>query len=54
MGILLIYAGSMAIMHLLVIAEARYSIPVLAFLAIPAGVAVTSIWDEVRTHTRLA
>jgi len=51
-GILLIYVGSIAITHLLVVAEARYSIPLLAFLAIPAGVAVTSIWDEVRTHTR--
>lgn len=53
MGILLAYVGSIAITHLLVVAEARYSIPVLAFLAIPAGVAVTSIWDKVRTHTRL-
>jgi hypothetical protein len=53
MGILLTYVASIAITHLLVVAEARYSIPVLAFLAIPASVAVTSIWDEVRTHTRL-
>jgi 4-amino-4-deoxy-L-arabinose transferase-like glycosyltransferase len=52
MGILLTYVGSIAIIHVLVVAEARYSIPLLAFLAIPAGVAVTSIWDEVRTHTR--
>lgn len=53
MGILLTYVGSIAIIHLLVVAEARYSIPLLAFLAIPAGVAVTSIWDKVRTRTRL-
>jgi hypothetical protein len=53
MGILLTYVGSIAIPHLLVVAEARYSIPLLAFLVIPAGVAVTSIWDKVRTHTRL-
>jgi 4-amino-4-deoxy-L-arabinose transferase-like glycosyltransferase len=52
MGILFIYVGSIAITHLLVVAEARYSIPVLAFLSIPAGIAVVSIWDEVRTHTR--
>jgi 4-amino-4-deoxy-L-arabinose transferase-like glycosyltransferase len=52
MGILLVYVGSIAITHLLVVSEARYSIPVLAFLAIPAGVAVASIWDEVRTHRR--
>jgi hypothetical protein len=52
MGILLAYVGSIAITHLLVVAEARYSIPLLAFLAIPAGIAATSIWDEVRTHTR--
>jgi 4-amino-4-deoxy-L-arabinose transferase-like glycosyltransferase len=53
MGILLTYVGSIAMTHLLVVAEARYSIPVLAFLAIPAGVAVTSIWDKARTHRRL-
>jgi 4-amino-4-deoxy-L-arabinose transferase-like glycosyltransferase len=53
MGILLTYVGSIAIVHLLVVAEARYSIPVLAFLAIPAGVAVTSIWDHVRPHMRV-
>ena len=52
MGILLAYVGSIAITHLLVVAEARYSIPLLAFLAIPEGIAVTSIWDEIRTHTR--
>jgi 4-amino-4-deoxy-L-arabinose transferase-like glycosyltransferase len=48
MGVLLIYVSSIVILHLLVVAEARYSIPVLAFLAIPAGVAVTFIWDKVR------
>jgi hypothetical protein len=53
MGLLLIYVGSIAITHMLVVAEARYSIPVLTFLAIPAGVAVTSIWDKVRAHTKL-
>ena len=52
MGILLTYVGSIAMTHLLVVAEARYSIPLLAFLAIPAGVAVTSIWDKIQTHTR--
>jgi 4-amino-4-deoxy-L-arabinose transferase-like glycosyltransferase len=53
MGILLTYVGSIAMVHLLVVAEARYSIPVLAFLAIPAGVAVASIWDQVRAHMRV-
>jgi 4-amino-4-deoxy-L-arabinose transferase-like glycosyltransferase len=53
MGILLTYVASIAITHLLVVAEARYSIPVLAFLAIPASVAVTSIWDELRIHKKL-
>jgi hypothetical protein len=52
MGILLTYVGSIAMTHLLVVAEARYSIPVLAFLAIPAGVAAASILDKIRTHTR--
>jgi 4-amino-4-deoxy-L-arabinose transferase-like glycosyltransferase len=48
MGIVLIYVGSIAMTHILVVAEARYSIPLFAFLAIPAGVAVTFIWDKVR------
>ena len=43
MGILLIYVGSIVIVHLIVVAEARYSIPVLAFLSIPAAIAVTAI-----------
>jgi hypothetical protein len=47
MGILLTYASSIALTHLLVVAEARYSIPVLAFLAIPAGIALASLWDKV-------
>lgn len=53
MGFLLIFAGSIAITHSLVIAEARYSIPVLALLTIPASVGVASIWDALRTHTRI-
>ena len=43
MGILLAYVGSIVIVHLMVVAEARYSIPVLAFLSIPAAIAVTAI-----------
>jgi 4-amino-4-deoxy-L-arabinose transferase-like glycosyltransferase len=43
MGILLTYCGSIVIVHLIVVAEARYSIPVLAFLSIPAAIAVTAI-----------
>jgi 4-amino-4-deoxy-L-arabinose transferase-like glycosyltransferase len=43
MGILLAYVGSIVIVHLIVVAEARYSIPVLAFLSIPAAFAVTAI-----------
>jgi len=50
MEVLLLYAGSIAVTHSLVIAEARYSIPVLAFLAIPASVGVTSLWDTLRTQ----
>lgn len=48
MDILLLYAVSIAITHSLVIAEARYSIPVFALLTIPASVGVTSIWDALR------
>jgi hypothetical protein len=51
MAILLIFAGSIAVTHSLVIAEARYSIPVLAFLTIPASVGVICIWDLLRAHT---
>jgi hypothetical protein len=43
MGILLAFVGSIVIVHLMVVAEARYSIPVLAFLSIPAAIAVTAI-----------
>jgi 4-amino-4-deoxy-L-arabinose transferase-like glycosyltransferase len=53
MAILLIYAASIAMTHILVISEARYSIPVFAFLAIPAGEACTAIWDEFRRHKRV-
>ncbi len=53
MAILLTYVGSIAMTHVLVISEARYSIPVLAFLAIPAGVACTAIWDKVRRDKRV-
>jgi 4-amino-4-deoxy-L-arabinose transferase-like glycosyltransferase len=46
MGILLTYCGSILIVHLIVVAEARYSIPVLAFLSIPAAIAVTAIGER--------
>lgn len=52
MGILVAYVVSIAIAHLLVISEARYSIPALAYLSIPGGVAVTTIWDKIRAHLR--
>jgi 4-amino-4-deoxy-L-arabinose transferase-like glycosyltransferase len=48
MAVLLLYVSSIIMLHLSVVAEARYSIPVLAFLAVPAGVSVTFIWDRVR------
>ena len=43
MAILLVYVGSIIIVHLIIVAEARYSIPVLAFLSIPAAIAITAI-----------
>lgn len=54
MVIVLAYAGSITLTHLLVVVEARYSIPVLAFLSIPASVAAITIWDKVRGRTRFA
>lgn len=53
MALLLIYAASIGITHLFVIAEARYSIPVLAFLSIPAGTALAAVWDRIRAQNRL-
>ncbi len=45
MGIPLTFAGYMMAVHLPLIAHARHSIPVVPFLMILVGVAVTSIWD---------
>ena len=54
MDYLVIYAASIAVTHSLVIAEARYSIPVFAFLTIPASAGVSSIWDALRGHSKVA
>jgi hypothetical protein len=48
LNIVLIFVGSILIAHLPVVAEARHSIPVLAFLAIPASASLESIWTRVR------
>jgi 4-amino-4-deoxy-L-arabinose transferase-like glycosyltransferase len=54
MGILLVYVGSIIIVHLVIVAEARYSIPVLAFLSIPAAVAATAFGTRFGGTTRRA
>lgn len=46
MGLVLVFALSIYLVHLAVIAAARYSIPVIALLTIPAGVSVLSIWQK--------
>jgi 4-amino-4-deoxy-L-arabinose transferase-like glycosyltransferase len=58
MGIMLTFVLSVMAVHLAIAAEARYSIPLIAFLAIPASVAVMSIWQKcwvsARTGTALS
>jgi 4-amino-4-deoxy-L-arabinose transferase-like glycosyltransferase len=49
MGLILTFVLSIFVVHLAVIAAARYSIPVIALLTIPAGVSVLSIWQKYRT-----
>jgi len=44
MGIMLTLAFSFLAVHLPVVAEARYSLPLFAILAIPASVSIISIW----------
>jgi 4-amino-4-deoxy-L-arabinose transferase-like glycosyltransferase len=50
MGLMLTFVLSIFVVHLAVIAVARYSIPVIALLAIPAGVSVLAIWQKYSTH----
>jgi 4-amino-4-deoxy-L-arabinose transferase-like glycosyltransferase len=50
MGIILTFSLSILAVHMVVIAAARYSIPVIALLTIPAGVPVVSIWRKYSTH----
>jgi 4-amino-4-deoxy-L-arabinose transferase-like glycosyltransferase len=52
MGIMLTFALSITAVHMAIIAVARYSIPVVPFLAIPASFTVMSIWQRCWTHAR--
>jgi 4-amino-4-deoxy-L-arabinose transferase-like glycosyltransferase len=52
MGLVLMFALSIFVVHLAVIAAARYSVPIIALLTIPAGVSVLSIWQKYSTHAR--
>jgi hypothetical protein len=48
----LIFVCSILAIHLPTVAEARYSIPVFAFLAIPASVSIMSIWHTYGMHAQ--
>jgi 4-amino-4-deoxy-L-arabinose transferase-like glycosyltransferase len=50
MGVILMFCLAIFAVHLAVIAAARYSIPVIALLTIPAGVSVVSIWRKYSTY----
>jgi 4-amino-4-deoxy-L-arabinose transferase-like glycosyltransferase len=52
-GIMLTFVMSILVVHLPLVAEARHSIPVLALLAIPASVSITSIWHNYRTRNQV-
>jgi 4-amino-4-deoxy-L-arabinose transferase-like glycosyltransferase len=53
MGIMLTFVLSIMAVHVAIIAAARYSIPVMTFLTIPASVSIQSIWDKCRPHARI-
>jgi len=53
MAIMLTFVLSILAVHMAIIAAARYSIPVMTFLTIPASVSVLSIWRK-WTHARIA
>ena len=50
MGLMLTFVLSIFVVHLAVIAVARYSIPAIALLTIPAGVSVLAIWQKYSTR----
>jgi 4-amino-4-deoxy-L-arabinose transferase-like glycosyltransferase len=52
MGIMLTFVLSILAVHMAIIAAARYSVPVIPFLAIPASISVMSIWRKCWTHAR--
>ena len=52
MGIMLTFVLSIMAVHMAIIAAARYSIPVITFLAIPASISVLSIWHKCWTLAR--
>jgi hypothetical protein len=52
MGIMLTFVLCIVTVHLPIIAHARYSVPLVPFLVIPASVSVVSIWLKYRTHAQ--
>lgn len=52
MGIMLTFVVSIMAVHLAIIAAARYSVPVMTFLMIPASVSLLSIWRNWTSHGR--
>jgi 4-amino-4-deoxy-L-arabinose transferase-like glycosyltransferase len=53
MGIMLTFVLSIMAVHMVIIGAARYSIPIMTFLMIPASVSVLSIWHK-WAHARIA
>ena len=52
MAVMLIFVLSILIVHFVTIGEARYSVPVFAFLAIPASVSLVSMWQRYKLYGR--
>jgi 4-amino-4-deoxy-L-arabinose transferase-like glycosyltransferase len=52
MGIVLTFALSVMAVHMAIIAAARYSVPIIALLTIPAGVSMLSIWQRFSPRAR--
>ena len=50
MSIILTFALSVMAVHMAIIAAARYSVPIIALLTIPAGISVLSIWQRFSGH----
>jgi hypothetical protein len=50
MGMIILFVLYIVAVHAPILAHARYSIPMIPFLAIPASVALSSIWDKFKSQ----